>query len=111
MKDTTEKEDDNGEDVADKMNHGPIINVEEVVSGNPAGISSALIDGEAEIVNGDGEMSSQNTSVTQVAAASDQKGSNSKAASKGNEDSQGQGLAGKINVIMAADVETVMDGQ
>ncbi|OCF31712.1 ATP-binding cassette transporter [Kwoniella heveanensis BCC8398] len=81
----------------------PEIRIEEVIEPGP---------GNAEAVIGDGPESVDATEVGSAdGSAKDKSTDKQAAADEEAKKTQGQGLAGKINVLMAADVESVIEGR
>ncbi|WWC87878.1 uncharacterized protein L201_002776 [Kwoniella dendrophila CBS 6074] len=85
-------------------NGAPEIRVEDTTEPGPGGIEAVLV--------GDGPESSENTEVgSSNGSNKDKKDDKEAAADEEAKKTQGQGLAGKINVLMAADVESVLEGR
>ena len=94
MRDSTEDAEDKEEDATG--GDGPVINVEEVDGAEINGTATSS-NGSTEV--GSGDVTKGKETDKQIAAE--------KEAAKTN----GQGLAGRINVLMAADVESVIEGE
>jgi hypothetical protein len=117
MKDSTDdeekKSDESGAD--DSNGTAPLITVEEVIvhaPGAPQDLAEEVRAEEAEAGLRHSEANGSNSEATEIGSASGSKEQDAKAKAEGAKDaSSGQGIAGKINVLMAADVEAVVEGQ
>lgn len=118
MKDSTDdeekKSDESGAD--DSNGTAPLITVEEVIDhapGAPEDLAEEVRAEEAPAGLRHSEGNGSNSEATDIGSASGSKEQDAKAkAAEGAKDaSSGQGIAGKINVLMAADVEAVVEGE
>ena len=116
MKDTTEDDDTTNDDT--KSNSGlsgeaPLITVEEVIDAAPAAPEDLVHGDPADDGNGKASStgSGESTEVGSSGGMKDKDTGNHAMADKEADKVSGQGLAGKINVLMAADVESVLEGR
>ena len=113
MKDSLGEEDKQDVDVVAAT---PLIRIEEVVD-TPAGVTEGLLMETTDIDSPDRGVEAMDKSgpaseATEVSSASSKgKADDPKPAETTGEKPSGQGLAGKINVLMAADVESILEGR
>lgn len=114
MKDSTEDEEKKSDETGADDSNGtaPLITVEEVIDhapGAPEDLAEEVRVQEAGLRHSEGNGS--NSEATEVGSASGSKEQDAKAKASEKDASSGQGIAGKINVLMAADVEAVVEGE